>query len=103
MDGAVGALAGALGLRKDALEPGAGRRVPIVDHQPLLAVAVGARMGAVAVPALEVVEEENRVLHILWASASMTSDPSYIVVLLCVLIGHARARPASFLSRTIPR
>src|SRR5262249_47496607 len=64
MDGAVGALARPVGLRKDALDLRSRAWVAVADNQPLLAVAVGARAEAVAEGGLEVVEEDDRGLHL---------------------------------------
>ena len=62
---AEGALARPVGLREDALEvvPPV-RGFAVADHEPLLAVAIGARGEPVAVRGLEVVEEDDRVLHL---------------------------------------
>ena len=65
MDRGERALPRAVGLREDALEVAlAGRGVEVPDHQALLAVAVDARAEPVAERRIEVVEEHDRVLHL---------------------------------------
>src|SRR5512143_3193904 len=56
-------LSRAVGLREDALEVvAAGRVAPVLQHQPLPAVAIDARAQPVAVGGIRVVEEDHRVL-----------------------------------------
>src|SRR5262249_32667200 len=65
MDGGEGALAGTFRLREDALELRPARaRVQVADDETRLSVAVGARGQAPAVRGVQVVEEHQRVLHL---------------------------------------